>query len=246
MKLLIRRLFIGFVFLWQISHAGFVIGETAADYYPLVDGNTWTYRVIGPLGAHQETETVLPGATLINGIPTKEIKNTGDPDGDVYEYMTNDAQGIRMHMEYSPASDIPPLWVYYEPPLIVAEATMNIGQVVNSNGVAKVIIEGYGTYYLNYVSTVLVEGTETVVAPAGSYETIKLSYSDRVYGYLLGEWFDYRSTEEDWIAKYIGPVKGILNDSDGIETYELVSTNITPPPAKSKPPFLPFLLLLLD
>ena len=232
--------------LWLLSQAANAFGETVTDYYPLNDGNTWTYRVTGPLGVYQETDTVLPGTTLINGIQTKEIINTGTPDGDVYLYRSNDAHGIKTHAEYLPLSNIPPTWLIYKPPLILANATMNIGQIINSNGEAKFIIDGYGTFILNYELTIKLESIETVVVPAGTYEAVKLSYSDRIYGYLLGEWFDFRSTEENWVAKYVGWVKGVYQDSDGIETRELISTNVTPPPAKPKSPFLPFLPLLLD
>ena len=232
--------------LWVLSHAGIVLGETVAEYLPLADGNTWTYRVTGPNGTYNESITVQPGTTMINGVATKELEITGAPDGDAFEYWTNDEQGIRLHGAYLPVTEIGPAWLILEPPMVIAKRIMSIGDGVDSSGQAEFIFEGFGTFILDYESSSKVVGLNTINVPAGTYETIRFGGSLRIYGFLLGEWYEDASTDTTWLAKYVGQVKNIYEDSDGVEESVLISTNVQPP-AVQPAPFLPFILhLLLD
>ena len=239
----IRKIGITSLILWLLSQTVNAYGVTVSDYLPLDDGNTWSYRSTGTDGVYEETDTVLPGTTIINGVETKAVKTTGGPDSGMIVYITNDEYGIRAHAGYFPSEG----WIYYEPPLVLANRTMNLGEAVNSSGVVRLVLFGYGTYYLNYESSNTIEAVETVTVPAGSYETIRSYSTERIYGYLLGEWFELNQISTDWDARYIGGIKGIYHDSDGSTNERLlISTNVQPPPAKPKPFFLPFLPLLLD
>jgi hypothetical protein len=222
-----KQLAIGGMLLWLLSQGGNIFGETiiVSEYFPLDDGNSWTHLVTGPEGTYNQTITVLPGTTMINSVETKAVKITGGPDGEGFEYWTNDIHGIRAHGAYLPGIG----WVNLEPPLVNANRTMNIGETVNSRGKARYVFDVYGTFILDYESTSTVERMETVTVPAGSYETLMISSTDRMYGYLGGEWYEDPSTGTTWLAKYIGEVKSIDYDQDGREEDVLISTNVQPP-----------------
>ena len=245
-----RRIVIGCLILWQMSHAGNVIGETSAEYLPLTDGNFWTYSVTGTCGIYNKTVTVLQGTTTINGVPTKALQTSGGPDDQGIEYWTNDNNGIRVHGAYIPdidsETDIIPAWLYLEPPMVTANSTMTINETVMSSGKATFVFDYYGTYILNYESTSTLDGVETVAVPAGTYEAVKVRGTRRIFGSILNQPYDDTSTSTTWLAKYIGVVKDIYTDVDCDEVYNLISTNVKPPPAQLPTGFLPFLPLLLD
>jgi len=224
---LVMRFAIGVLILWLFSQGGNVFGETisTSEYFPLDDWNAWNYRVTGPYGTYNQTVTVLPGTTTINGVATKAVKSTAGPDGEGIDYWTNDLNGVRVHAGYAPGMG----WLYFEPPMVNANRTMNLGDTVYSRGKARFVLVGYGTHIIDYESTTTIEGMETVTVPAGSYETVMVNHTVRIYGYLVGQWFEDRSTSTVWLAKYIGDVKSISADEYGTEESVLVSTNIKPP-----------------
>ena len=188
-----RSLFVGSLFLWLMSQGGYVIGETVAEYIPLDDGNTWTYNATGTYGVYKKTFTVLPGTTLINNVATKAIQVLGGPDHQGIEYWTNDIEGIRVHGSYTPVTEIGSGSVTLKPPMLVANSEMDIGETVNSSGKAIITFDN-GTFILDYESTFTLIGTETVTAPAGTYQTVRDSGSYRIYGFILGQPFDFRVT----------------------------------------------------
>jgi len=238
-----RRICLGSLIWWLMLPWGYVTGETVADYLPLNSGNSWTYSVTGPYGTYTETVTVLPGTTEINGVPTKAIKFSGGLDDQTIEYWTNDQLGIRLHGGYVPYSDAGPGTLTFEPPIVYASRTMNIGEPVFSGGNVRLVFDNYGTFILNYESSSTLEGVETVTVPMGTYETVKIRDSDRIYGSILGEPYEDASSGSTWFVKYIGEVKETDEDDSGTEVYVLISTNVKPGPTA---PVLPFLQLLLD
>ena len=220
-----RKFLIGGFALWLFTQAGVVFGETTSEYFPLNNGNSWTYRVTGYEGTYNETITVLPGTTMINGVATKAVKIKGSPYGEAFEYWTNDIHGIRVHAAHIPGEG----WLYFEPPMLSANRTMSIGETVYSSGKARFVFDFYGTYFLDFESHSTVVGMESVTAPAGSYETIRISGTDRIYGYLGQEWYEDVDSRTTWSAKYIGKIKSIDEDLDGREESVLISTNVKPP-----------------
>src|SRR5438876_6996241 len=70
---------------------------TSAEYFPLQSGNTWTYS--SSVTGSSFTQTVLEGATIINGTPTKARQNLASGQT---EYYTSDANGIRLHRRFTP------------------------------------------------------------------------------------------------------------------------------------------------
>ncbi len=241
-----RSLFVGSLFLSLMSQAGYVIGETTAEYLPLADGNFWTYSVTGTFGSYNETVTVLPGTTTINGVPTKALQTSGGPDDQGVEYWTSDINGIRLHGAYIPNSDAGPGKLYLEPPLVNANSTMTVNETVTSSGKATFIFDYHGKYVLDYESTSTLERLETVAVPAGRYETVKFRDSMRIFGSILNQPYDDTSTGSTWLAKDTGVVRDTYMDFEGNELTELISTNVKPPPSRLPARHLPFLPLLLD
>ena len=219
-----KQLAIGGVVLWLLSQGGSAFGETiiSSDYFPLNDGNSWTYMVTGANGTYQETMTVLPGTTVINGVATKAIQYS---DGDI-DYFTSDVSGIQYHGAHD-ASPPPTVTLIFAPPLVVAGSTMTIPEIINSSGTVWLTHETAGTFPLDYTATSATEALETVMVPAGTYDTIRLSDSTNIVGNILGDPFDYTERGETWVAKYIGVVKQTINDVEGTaETWDLISTNV--------------------
>jgi hypothetical protein len=108
---------------------------TAAPYLPLQSGNSWTYLVDQSFTV---TTTVLPGTTTINGVAAKAVQSTGG----FTEYYTNDSNGIRLHRQFEPDVFIDgvgtvDLTVTFNPPIRIANAVTDIGQIVNTSGSAQ-------------------------------------------------------------------------------------------------------------
>ena len=221
---MIKQLAIGGFGLWLLSQGCISLGETisASEFFPLVDGYSWTYQITGPFGRYTGTSTVLPGGTkIINGIKTKIIR---DSDGD-YSYYTSNQSGVRLHGFYFPPDD----YVYFDPPMVMGKNTTTIPETVTSTGLAEYIIGSLGTYYLNYTAHSTVEGIETISVPAGTYETVRIGYDLRVFGNVMGSNFDETSVATAWNARYIGNIKEVSTDSDGTTVSVLISTNVKPP-----------------
>ena len=221
-----KQLAIGGLILWVLSQGSAVLGETyiSAEYFPLADGNSWTYQVTGTFGTYNETMTVLPGTTNINGVATKAIQYS---DGDV-DYFTSDENGIRYHGTRD-ANPPPIVTLTFVPPLVLAEGAMRIPDIINSAGTVWLTHETGGTSSLDYTATSATEALETVMVAAGTYDTIRLSDSTNIIGNIQGDPFDYTEWGDTWVAKYIGIVKQTINDVEGsAETWVLISTNVEP------------------
>lgn len=220
--------------LWLVTLSGIAFGETLTDYFPLEDGNSWTYRDTGPGYTLNMTETVL-GTVVFNGRSTKAVQSSGGPDGVEYEYVTNDIHGVRFHGFLFPTEGR----VLLEPPAIIAGRTMDVNETVESNGRATFIFFETGTALLDYEVSSTFQGYETVTVPAGMYETIRLRSSLRVYGKIGDERFDDTQTSIDWFAKNIGIIQ---SQSEGEQEQRvLLRTNV-----RQAGSLTPILDLLLD
>jgi len=220
----IKQLAIGVFSLWLLSQGGVVLGETipASEFFPLVDGYSWTYQITGPFGRYTGTSIVLPGGTkIINGIKTKIIKYSSGEHG----YYTSNQSGVRLHGFYYPPGD----YVYFDPPVVMGKSTRMIPETVTSTGLVEFILGSLGTYYLNYTAHSTVEGIEIITVPAGMYETIRIGYDLRIFGNVMGSNIDETTVATDWNARYIGMIKEVSTDSDGTTDSVLISTNVKPP-----------------
>lgn len=234
-----KQLAIAAVIMWLALQGSVVFSETitSSEYFPLEAGNTWTYRVTDSYGTYTITHTVLPGTRLVNGVQTRIISdNSGDQ-----AYYTSDQEGIRLHGFHF----VPEDYIYFRPPIVQGEGTMQIPGTAASAGIAEFVLGALGTYWLNYTAAFTVEGKETITVPAGTYVSLRVSYYMRLFGEVLGTVFDESTTGTDWNARYVGNIKEVAADEGGTTTYELISTNVKPP-VDERSVFLPFLPLLLD
>ena len=184
---------------------------SAASYFPLRDDVYWTYS--------DDTTTTVIGTTVINGTPTKELRdNFGDS-----EFYSNDSQGVMLHRVVVTGIDAGT--VNFQPPIDVAKAQVNVGDRLDSSGTANFTVPGYGTYGLSYTAVARVPATEQVTVPYGSFNAVKLVLTLRIYGSVEGDPIDESTTQTLWLANGIGAVKG----DDGPPDYTvwgLVDTNV--------------------
>jgi len=228
------RAWYGGLILLLLSQGSVALGGamTTAEYFPLGNGNSWTYSVTGTQGVFTHSVRVLPGTTIINGVATIAKEHS---DGEI-EYFTNDANGIRLHRESDPE-----ITLTMVPPIVFARATMNITETVHSTGIIMVDYPGFWTGTLSYDSTTTLEALETVTVPAGTYEAVKIYNSTRIFGDTPNGRIDETDTDTTWLTRYIGTVKSTSADDEGIDIAVLISTNVRAPV-----PFMPFLPILLD
>ena len=142
-------------------------------YFPLSSGDSWSYTMDG---FSPSVATVTEGTTAINGVSTKEVQFT---DGFI-GYYTNDDDGIRLHRQFEPGVFIlgvgtVDLTVTFIPPIKIADAETDIGQTVDSSGIARTNnLPELGVLDLPYNSSFTVEGFESITVPAGSFTSLRL------------------------------------------------------------------------
>ena len=185
----------------------------SADYFPLPDGAYWNYI---DDDSFPYSTWVVSGTVTINGVPTKEL---ADSNGDDF-YFSNDANGIRLHRLGVPIASST---ATFRPPIPMANATANIGDRLNSSGIADFWIPGVGTFPLNYTSTATIVAAERITVPAGTFDTIRHTLTFRLFGSIRGNPIDETATSTLWLAPRIGVVKDYEVD---LGTLRLVETNV--------------------
>lgn len=195
---------------------------TASEYLPLADGNSWTYSVDG---FSISTRTVLPGATLINGRATKAMQ---DSDG-LIDYFTSDANGIREYGEFDPSP--PAGTVTFSPPIVHVRGISPVPDEITNAGTVSLSFPDISAvpFVFNYTDTPVVEAFETIAVPAGSFNTLRVQDTLRIFGTSQGVAFDETIVEANWAARLIGVVQAVVTDIDGTQTYVLTSTTVIPP-----------------
>lgn len=180
--------------------------EIAAPFFPLHPGHQLTYR---ENNTATDTATTLNGTTLIEGIATTAVQES---DG-FTAYYTNDANGIRLHRQVDPVDN---LSATYAPPIVFANATMDVGQTVNSSGTAFTNL-GNAPYSASFT----VQAFETITVPLRSFDVVRVAGVITIAG-------GGSVSATIYLARNVGPVKIIEND--GIENIvsELTATNVTP------------------
>lgn len=189
--------------------------ENAIDYFPLRVGDWWEYRK-DSVG----TETLsVTGTALVNGVTTYVVTDSLSDQ----VFFTNDAGGIKRHREYYPTDGLD---VVFSPPILQARAAMAVGDSLQSTGTAHVTVLGYGTYSISYAVMMTVEARESISVPAGTFETLRVRGSIRIYGAVGSGYLDETVQLTDWVAKYIGLAKESTVSSDGATLIELRSTSL--------------------
>lgn len=226
----------------------------SSEYFPLDDGNYWTFSVNGPYNnTYVTTNTILPGTTWVNGVPTKALQysNDGYWNFGYTEYYTSDGNGVRLHQVFDP--EPPQSTFVFEPPIALAGPAPSIPSTLTGSGTARTFIPDASPnpYLLNYTSTSRIEAMETISVPAGTYNTVRHVLTLRIFGYIQTPegtvYLDEESTQTLWAAQFIGPVRQRVVDSLGTSLAVLTDTNVGPPePQQPAPTFMPWLPLLLE
>lgn len=218
---------------WLSLPIGYVAGETSTEYFPLADEDSWTYLVSNMGNTYFETSTVLPGTVIINGVTTKQLWSS---DGSI-DYWTNDVNGIRLHAMYDPE---PPAALFiFNPPMVLSSRTMDIPQTVDSFGLISVEFDDGGIFVANYTASSTAQARESLTVPAGSYNTVRLHTSLRIFSEGI---FDDTETIITWVSRYLGEVRSEDTFRGVTKTRELTETNIILPVTPSMP-WIPLLLL---
>jgi hypothetical protein len=190
-----------------------------AEYFPLGQGDTWTYLEDG----QNYSTTTVSGTEVINGTTAKKmLEDSGD-----YTLMTSDSNGITYYKVYEVDESG---WEQFtfSPPGAYIPGEVSVGNKYT------------GTSTLNYTNSegssltgtvsieVTLQGTENVTVPAGTFnDCLKFSIKRIMSSGQLTE--SYEGTL--WLAKGVGRVKETgttINTDNSVDqdTFELVSATV--------------------
>ncbi len=203
------------------------------NYFPFRPGYAWTYQdeKPGSVLPLPYTRVVGQAPVTINGVPTFVW---ADSNG-VSRYMTNDAEGIRRHANGSPgyAAGVGSITLtsIYTPPELYVPAAVALGTTLTQTGTITQTGSD-GSSSTDTYSQTITFGAESVIVPAGTFATIRVSNLRVISGAA--------STNTFWVADGVGMVKLAFEDSSGAtETFSLSSINFTPAPGPATMTLLP-------
>jgi len=168
-----------------------------ADYFPLGLGDTWTYEE--EFGGFF-TKTVS-GTETINGTIAQKM----DEMGAAYTLFTNDSNGLRRYKTFT-TEDGSWRMDIFDPPIIYSPSAFSVGNSQTFNSTVS-YSDGEGLLDSGTITgTSTVEGIETAVVPAGTFEDclrIKLTENYALSGGSLSFTTNYTL----WLAKGVGIVR---------------------------------------
>ena len=185
------------------AHESFADGPTyynLTDYWPMIQGSTWTY---------QETENGYTGSytITIDGFEkVGGVKAAKRAEEDEYDLMSFDSGGLN---ECKWVVQSEGVYGVCDPPLNLLPAQMYVGQTHNSASVEKIYNRnGQLLRKANVTWSVTLEGLDNVTVSAGEFTCLKFSF------FNSEEWLKGWSgtgTEEGtfWLASGVGEVKWV-------------------------------------
>lgn len=193
-------------------------GFSSAPYFPLADGNQWTYQLNGGPTYSQYVQ----GTVLFNGVSTKAYYDSED--GSV-TYYTNDASGIRAHGAFYPPYDlggcISSETDVYSPPVVIATPDVTLGQIIPGSGtVAATVPSCGGTFLISYSASSTIVGNETISVPLGTFSVLRVNTT------LSLPQVPYSRTVTYWVALNVGVVQSTWTEDGFTGTYKLTATNV--------------------
>jgi hypothetical protein len=191
--------------------SGGVVTYNMVEYFPLGIGDTWTYEEeFGGFFTRSIT-----GTETINETVAYKMEEMGA----AYTLFTNDSNGLRRYKTFG-TDDGSWRMDVFDPPIIYSPATFPIGNSQNFNSTVS-YSDGDGLFDNGTITGIsTVQGTETVVVPAGVFEDclrIKITENYALSGGSLSFTTDYTL----WLAKGVGIVK-----DTGSETIFVYGVNI--------------------
>ena len=165
------------------------------DYYPLNQGNTWTYESRwGSTELYTEI-ALVDGSETVNGTDFARIAHSWG-----VEYRAVTANGMEFYKEIDFSDDDPEV---HTPPVVLIPAQLTIGQTYSITSAA-------------FTYTLTVMGVETVTVPAGTFQDclkVEVEVVENGHTEYITEWF----------APGVGLVRDICEENGETETEELVS-----------------------
>ena len=163
-------------------------------YYPLRQGDSWTYSVIEGEDMHEETVRV-EGKEIINGVETVKMM---DDDND-YDCIAVDSEGVKQYKEFDDDE-----YYIFNPPRLVFP---NIGIGKDKRYLTDKIlysIEGSKTEEESENGKIMLKSIEDIEVPAGKF-------NDCLKFLVISEWKDssgsYGKDEcTIWLASGVGKV----------------------------------------
>ena len=187
---------------------------TMSEYFPLGQGNTWTYREEDA----QLTVKTVSGTQKINGVDAVKMI---DEDGD-YQLWTN-SNGIVWYKEYD-ADDIPVCgWEQhlFSPPIHAFDPIVSVGSKYASNtSLTTTDCTGKSaTASVTYEFTI--EGIEDVTVPAGTFNDCLM-----IKAILSLNGGTQTNEMTIWLAKGVGQVKSIDIEKENGSVVETWTENL--------------------
>jgi hypothetical protein len=185
-----------------------------AEYFPLGQGDTWTYREED----NQLTTKTVSGTQKISGVDAVKVI---DEDGD-YQLWTN-GNGIVWYKEYD-ADDIPGCgWEQsiFSPPIHVSDLFVSVGSSYTSNTtLTQTDCTGKSSIAsLSYEFTI--EGIEDVTVPAGIFNDCL-----KIRGVIAVNGGTQTQEITIWLADGVGQVKSINIEKENGSIVETWTKNL--------------------
>ena len=208
-----------------LLRAGNAWAFNSPDYFPLTPGISWTYT---------NSTVTVSGTQTVNGVLTTVLQSSNGG----RTYNTSDAtKGILLHQQFTPnVQGSISLTITFSLPIVLANASANVGDSVPSNGIAHFAFSCGGTADLPYTATFNVTGMADVTVPAGTFaNVVQLDGTIHITG---GQTTCFGSTitipTQDllfsfFLALNIGTVKLSATTPSGSTTGELTASNILLP-----------------
>ena len=218
------------IFLVVTFFSCFISPYNPAEYFPLNEGDEWTYLytidiVGGPndgLHLSMPTESFVLGKELVNGMQT--IKMGGLPPNDDYFCWRTDFQGLKLCKLYRSMNNT---YRIYEPPLLLFPAMFNIGDIYKGSYSISVHSADDDTLVdtLTGDTTVTFESVEDVTVPAETFKDCPKISLLGTYDRSTGG--TYENSETIWLARNVGMVKQILIEKNSYPVEEDIEVTIT-------------------
>jgi len=205
-----------------------------ADYAPFDPGNTWDREnTLNTVLQGITRRTVLQQTKNIGGTETRILENSRSGSR---TFMTNDAAGLRQHGWFMPASgNGSDVTGTFAPPLVLAEAVVEAGDVFESAGNVLFRIRGYGTFTGSYTLRSTIFGIESVSVPyrTAPFQALRLDMTVEILASSPGHPSQLLSLAgTDWYGFGVGELRSIEEYDGEIAENNLVATNL-PAPASS-------------
>ena len=169
------------------------------EYYPLSQGNSWTYSVIED-EKNSKNMVKIEGREVINSLETIRMVDSEDSEEESILYVAIDSEGIKMY-KISAENE----YEIFNPPITIFP-NLEIGQErKDSINSAHYNIEGVKMSEKSITANVSLESVEDVEVPAGKFSNcLKFSF--------IIDWSEAngnygRDDSTMWLALGIGKVK---------------------------------------